>query len=345
MPKRTLIVLFGLLFVFSSYIVAVNKPRPKKIKFPSNFPDLTYNLQNNPITHEGFALGRALFYDNELSRDSSVSCASCHQQSSAFVQADHDLSHGVEDRLGRRNSLPIFNALYRRSFFWDGGVPSLDFVPVNPIENELEMDEKMDHVVWKLNQSKPYKLLFKNAFGVDSIATKDVLQAFSQFMNAIISANSKYDKYVRKEGVVYTIAEKKGLYLFEQKCSSCHAGALFTDDSFRNNGLQSSSFSDKGREDITLDITDRATFKVPSLRNVALTAPYMHDGRFNTLSEVLNHYSSGVKMSPTLDPLLKKSSRMGIPLSSQEKVYIITFLKTLTDYTLINNPEFSNPYR
>lgn len=345
MNKRTSIVLLGLLFVFSSYMIVVKKPTPKKIKFPSNFPDITYNLQNNPITQEGFALGRAMFYDNDLSRDSSVSCASCHQQSSAFVQADHDFSHGVEDRLGKRNALPIFNALYRKSFFWDGGVPSLDFVPVNPIENELEMDEKMDHVVWKLNQSKSYKLLFKNAFGVDSIASKDVLQAFSQFMNAIISANSKYDKYFRKEGVVFSIAEKKGLYLFQQNCSSCHAGVLFTDDSFRNNGLQASSFSDNGREDITLDNNDRATFKVPSLRNVALTAPYMHDGRFNTLPEVLNHYSSGVKMSSTLDPLLQKGNRIGVALTSQQKLYIIAFLKTLTDYSLINNPEFSNPYR
>jgi cytochrome c peroxidase len=333
-----------LLAIISLSFTLFNKgPRPKRLKIPSNFPVPTYDLSKNPITEEGFALGRKLFYDVNISKDSSISCASCHQQSSAFIQADHDLSHGVEDRIGKRNALPIFNALFRKSFFWDGGVPKLDFVPVNPIENELEMDEKMDNVVKKINTSTTYRSLFKNAFGTDTIASEHILKAYAQFMNGMISANSKYDKYIRKEGVQLTKDELVGLQIFTQKCSSCHPAPLFTDDSFRNNGLSNDNVDDKGREDITLNSMDRGKFKVPSLRNVALTAPYMHDGRFYKLEKVLDHYSNNVKKSNTLDPILNNSNKLGIALTLLEKKKIIAFLKTLTDYSLINDPQFSNP--
>lgn len=343
MNKQGLILIAIVLLLSTGFLINNQSPTPKPLAIPTNFPSPTYDISKNPLTEEGFALGRKLFYDPLLSKDGSISCASCHQQDAAFIQADHDLSHGVEDRLGKRNALPIFNALFRKSFFWDGGVPKLDFVPVNPIENELEMDEKMDNVVHKLNVSPNYRALFKNAFNIDTISSKEILQAFAQFMYAMVSANSKYDRYIRKENTLLDKEELAGLSLFKDKCASCHSTDLFTDDCFRNNGLDNDHPKDKGREEITLNVIDRAKFKVPSLRNVALTAPYMHDGRFNSLEEVMDHYASGVKNSSTLDPLLQSGSRLGVPLSSIEKKQLILFLNTLTDSTLIQNNSFSNP--
>jgi cytochrome c peroxidase len=342
MSKRQFLILLTLVVISFSFTLLNTKPKPKRLLLPSNFPAPTYNLNSNPITEEGFALGRKLFYDPLLSKDGSISCGSCHQQSAAFIQADHDLSHGVEDRLGRRNTLPIFNALYKKSFFWDGGVPKLDFVPVNPIENELEMYEKMDNVVRKINSEASYRQLFKLAFNVDTVASTQILQALSQFMYGMISANSKYDKYIRKEGVSFSKQELAGLQIFNQKCASCHPAPLFTNDAFKNNGLSNDRVEDKGREEITLNFNDRAKFKVPSLRNVALTGPYMHDGRFVSLEEVLDHYSAGVKKSKTLDSLLINKNELGIALSLSDKKNLIHFLNTLTDYTLINNKDFSN---
>ena len=341
MNKYTVVKILVIFIASSSFIIAWQQPKPIPLKLPSNFPEPIYDIKSNPLTEEGFTLGRELFYDNLLSKDGTISCGSCHQQTAAFVQADHDLSHGVEDRIGKRNALPIFNALYRKSFFWDGGVPKLDFVPVNPIENELEMDEKMDHVVAKINASEKYKVLFKQAFNVDKVSSKEILQALSQFMYSMISANSKYDHYKREEGIQLTTRELDGLIVFQNKCASCHSSDLFTDDSFRNNGLEGENVIDKGREDITLNSNDRAKFKVPSLRNVQLTAPYMHDGRFNSLEEVLDHYSHGVKYSKTLDPLLQKENSLGISLTTMDKLNLIAFLNTLTDTNFINNPIFS----
>ena len=338
--------IFGiaLVILILSFTIKKQLPEPLKINIPANFPTPVYDLSKNPITKEGFELGRKLFYDGILSRTGLVSCGSCHQASAAFIQADHDFSHGVEDQLGRRNSLPIFNALFKKSFFWDGGVPFLDFVPANPIENPVEMDEKMDHVIQKLNQSESYRALFKKAFDVDEIKTKEFLHALAQFMAAMISANAKYDKYVRKEGANLTQDEADGLKLFSTKCSSCHATDMFTDGSYRNNGLSINYNSDKGREEVTLVAADRGKFKVPSLRNVEFTGPYMHDGRFETLEEVLEYYDSGVQESSTLDPLLKlDKQKPGIRLTKEEQKKIILFLKTLTDYEFLKDSRFYEP--
>ena len=343
MNKLILLTAIIIFVATSSFLINNEQPTPRRLDLPSNFPKPTYDISNNPITEEGFALGRYLFYDGLLSKDGTISCASCHQQSAAFIQADHDVSHGVDDRIGKRNSLPIFNALYKKSFFWDGGVPKLDFVPVNPIENELEMDEKMDNVINKINKSSKYKLLFKRAFNVEVITSKELLHALAQFMYAMVSSNAKYDKYVRGEGAKLNEKEKEGMVIFSKQCASCHSSDLFTDDSYRNNGLEGENPSDKGREDITLNIVDRAKFKVPSLRNIVITAPYMHDGRFKSLEEVLMHYSSGVKYSKSLDPILQTNHKLGIPLSINEQSSLLDFLATLTDSTLLTNPEFSNP--
>ena len=331
-----------LITILSSFAVRKYQAEPMPVRIPSNFPKPVYQFANNPVTKQGFELGRKLFYDGLLSRTGTVSCGSCHQQESAFIQADHDLSHGVDDQLGKRNSLPIFNALFKKTFFWDGGVANLELVPVNPLENPVEMDEKLDNVIRKLNHSNVYRTLFKEAFGCDTISSREFLYAFAQFMGAMISANSRYDHYIRNEGVQLTADELQGLRLFKEKCSSCHATDLFTDGSYRNNGATEYSETDKGREEVTLNPADRGKFKVPSLRNVAYTAPYMHDGSLETLEAVLSRYNSGIRDSQTLDPLLRqKDGKIGIALSKLEQQQIIAFLNTLTDHEFLQDKRFS----
>jgi len=306
---------------------------------PLNFLDPVYDFSKNPVTKEGFELGKALFNDPLLSRDNTIACSECHNQSYAFTHHGHPLSHGIEGKVGLRNAPPIQNTAWQKEFFWDGGVGDLDLFPIAPIENPVEMDEKLGNVLEKLKKSTRYPNLFKSAFGTDEINTQRFLKALSQFMNSLISDNSKYDKVMRHQGEVFTLDEKAGYDLFNAKCASCHQGALFTDQSYRNNGLPiNEQLNDKGRFRITENSTDLYKFKVPSLRNVELTAPYMHDGRFFTLDDVLNHYSRGVVQSETLDPILSK----GISLSEEEKRKIILFLKTLTDKEFIRNTKFSN---
>jgi cytochrome c peroxidase len=310
---------------------------------PSNFPSPTYTFDNNPVTKRGFELGRALFYDPVLSRDSSVSCASCHVQAVAFADPQHALSRGVEEREGTRNAPQIANLAFQKELFWDGGITHLDFAPINAITNPLEMDETLANVVQKLNDHPQYPAQFEAAFGSDSVHSANMLHALSQFMVMMVSANSRYDQYVRNEGESLTEEELDGMQIFEEKCSTCHAGTLFNDGSYRNNGLDNDFSKDTGRGIITEVDTDQGKFKVPSLRNVALTKPYMHDGRFKTLEEVLDHYAGGVVASSTLDPLLKNKNQLGIALTENEKQKIILFLETLTDREFTVNPLFRAP--
>lgn len=309
-----------------------------KIEFyvPSNFPAPLYNLSKNPVTKDGFILGRTLFYDGILSRDGSISCGTCHQQFAAFAHSGHDLSHGIDDQLTLRNAPPVQNLAWQKEFFWDGGVIDLDLFPLNPIQAHNEMDETIPNVLNKLRQSAKYPPLFKKAFGTDSINLERFLKAISQFQLMCISSNSKFDKYQRGELSLST-EETQGKTIFENKCGSCHSGTFFTDLSYRNNGLSVKNTADSGRARVTLNPSHRYQFKVPSLRNVAYTTPYMHDGRFATLEKVLDHYETGVIESNTLDPLLKKDSKVGIPLTSEDKRLIIVFLKTLSDETFLKN--------
>lgn len=311
-------------------------------KVPANFPPPVYDLSQNPVTTEGFELGRALFYDGILSRDGTISCGFCHQQPSAFTQHGHDLSHGIDDRLTKRNALPIQNLAWEKEFFWDGGVFHLDLFAIAPIENPNEMDETLPAVLEKLRQSPTYPERFRKAFGTPEITTSRFLKALSQFQLMCISADSRYDKYVRQEpGGTLNDEELAGLAVFRQKCGSCHSGELFSDMSYRNNGLPVGNPEDWGRKLITLRDEDAMKFRVPSLRNVEMTAPYMHDGRLRTLEAVLDHYTDGVTESPTLDPLLRQGNRRGIALSAIEKRQITAFLKTLTDPTFLSNPILS----
>lgn len=311
---------------------------------PANFPEPVYTFDNNPLSKEGFELGRALFYDPILSSDSTISCSSCHQQARSFSDPVHRLSVGVNDAIGVRNAPAIQNMAFQQHFFWDGGVNHLDFVPIAAITSEIEMAETIPNVVEKLSRSTFYKEKFSQSFGSSEVNSQRMLFALSQFMNLMISANSRYDRFIRNEGEVLTQEEQAGLALFQTHCSTCHATDLFTDGSFRNNGLNTTFEADSGRQRITEHAEDRGKFKVPSLRNAELTFPYMHDGRFRTLEQVLNHYRFTIKESASLDPLFKNNTTPGIVLTDDEADKIIAFIKTLTDNDFIRDKKFANPF-
>ncbi|OUJ72419.1 cytochrome-c peroxidase [Hymenobacter crusticola] len=306
---------------------------------PANFPVPTYALETNPPTQQAFELGRTLFYDPQLSRTGEVSCGSCHQQFVAFANADHRVSHGVANRLGTRNAPALQNLRWKSNFFWDGGPKNLETLPLAPLTNPVEMDETLENVLRKLNADPDYPRRFTAVYGTSPIDSYQLLRALAQFTASLTSANSRYDHYVRQEaGGTLSASELSGKALFATKCATCHSTDLFTDGSFRNNGLDRSFAADSGRAHITRVASDLGLFKVPSLRNVARTAPYMHDGRFQTLVQVLDHYDQGVVDSPTLDPLLRQpSSQFGIALSAQEKSDLLAFLATLTDEQFIKD--------
>lgn len=317
-------------------------PAFEGFKIPTNFPQPTYTFQNNPITKEGFELGRELFYDPLLSKDNSISCGSCHRQFAAFSDYQHIVSHGINNQLTKRNSPGLFNIAWSNSFMWDGGINHIEVMPLAPITNPIEMGESLSNVLYKLNNHPTYPLKFKQAFGVDSITSKTVLLAFAQFMGMMVSADSKYDKYLRKEqNVLLSSDELEGLALFTEKCATCHNGVLQSDQSFRNNGLDTDHSIDPGRFEITGSDQDKGKFKVPSLRNIYITPPYMHDGRIKTLEDVVEHYRSKIKNSATLDPILSG----GIEISDTEKTQLILFLKTLTDFDFTKNEKFKEPIR
>lgn len=303
---------------------------------PPGFPSPDYKFTDNAVTNERFELGRKLFYDEILSRNNTISCGSCHQQSGAFAHIDHRVSHGIDDLEGTRNSPPIFNLAWSTDFFWDGGVNHIELQPINPIQNPVEMDLPLATAINKLSASAEYRTLFEQAYGSDSITSQMMLRALAQFMAVMVSGDSDYDKYMQGQTTLFDASELNGLNLFRQKCASCHTEPLFTDLSFRNNGLDS-VFADQGRAMITFDAADEGKFKVPSLRNIEVTFPYMHDGSVKTLDKVLEHYNTGIKNSPTVDPLLTS----GLPLTLQEKADLLKFLKTLTDRTFLTNPRFS----
>jgi cytochrome c peroxidase len=306
-----------------------------KIVIPKGWPKPAYNFEKNPVTTKGFELGRKLFFDPLLSKDSTISCASCHLQFTNFTHVDHALSHGIYGKKGTRNTLSIINAAWSKNFMWDGGVNNIEVQPLAPIENPVEMDSKLVDIVLKLNRSAKYKAKFKNAFGADEATGQLVLKALAQYMVSIQSCNSKYDKVMRKEpGIAFNEYEAKGLALFRKNCASCHTEPLFTNNSFENNGLKPDSvLRDSGRMKITQNKNDSLKFRVPSLRNIEVSYPYMHDGRFRNLQMVLFHYSNDIHKSATLSPKLAK----GLNLDEQDKNCIIAFLKTLTDEEFLHN--------
>ena len=326
------IIIFGILAFSRIYFTPLN------FDIPKGWPKPHYDFSKNPLSEEGFQLGRKLFYDPILSRDSTISCASCHLQQTGFTHVDHDLSHGIDGKIGNRNSLTLQNLAWTKNFMWDGGVNHLDVQPIHPITSELEMDETVENVVSKLQKSDNYSTLFQKAFGTKNITGQLMLKALSQFTVALTSSNSKYDKVMRKEEN-FTPMEQSGYLLFKQNCASCHQEPLFLSDKFEYNGLETDpTLNDFGRMKITQNPSDSLKFKVPTLRNVQFTFPYMHDGRFKTLNEVIKYYNTLNE-----NKMLPKELSKPMHLSDNNRTDLLAFLITLTDKEFLFNPRFSFP--
>ena len=310
---------------------------PLHFRIPPGWPKPERNIfATNPLTEEGFQLGRKLFYDGKLSKDGNFACASCHQQFAAFSTFEHDLSHGFNNGFTTRNAPALFNIAWMKELQWDGGVNHLELQALGPMTAPNEMAESLDSILLKLKADSSYKRMFRVAFGTSLITTQRLLKALSQFVGSIVSSNAKYDKVMRRQAL-FAPGEQAGYLVYKAKCAACHAEPLFTDNSFRNNGLPVNNyFKDSGRMKITGLASDSLKFKVPSLRNVTVSYPYMHDGRFFTLGQVLEHYRTGIQTGPTLDTLLKNK----IPLTKLEKNDLIIFLTTLTDSTLLHDKRF-----
>ena len=329
--KNSRFYLISLLFVVAFGFVTAPEPEQASFVVPSHFPAPLYDFSNNRLTQEGVELGRHLFYDPILSRDSTISCASCHLSFTAFTHVDHAQSHGIEDRIGRRNSLTLMNLAWSRHFMWDGAANHLDVQALTPISDSTEMDERLEHVVQKLNRSPGFRSGFFQAFG-DSTATGErILKALSQFELTLVSANSKYDRMkLGKDS--FSLQEQNGYRLFQKNCSRCHTEPLFTHGGFEKNNLPLDTIlNDFGRMRITLNAADSLKFKVPTLRNIEFSYPYMHDGRFKKLRDVLNFYTSAA------------TTELNIVLSANEKVDLTAFLLTLTDREFLFNPDYSFP--
>jgi cytochrome c peroxidase len=319
---------------------------------PSYFPKVPVNSLQ--VTVDGASLGRFLFYDPILSRDSTISCASCHKQAVAFGDSNIAFSKGIGGTLQKRNTPPLFNLLWSPGFFWDGRAADIESQVSHPLRQHDEMNMQWSEVVNRLRSSKFYRAKFRQVFGSDNIDSTLISDAIGQFERTIISCNSKYDRVLQGRSA-FSEDESKGFVLINDMtkgdCLHCHttdSDPLGTTFAFSNNGLDTNLnpllYKDKGRGGITNITSDYGKFKIPSLRNVGLTAPYMHDGRFKTLEEVLNFYSDGVNMCANIDSKMEFANQHGTHLTSLEKKQIIAFLHTLTDSALIYDKRFSNPF-
>jgi cytochrome c peroxidase len=322
--------------------------QPKALFLPQNFTPYRFQMsatfpvpalpRDNPLTVERVELGQKVFFDQRLSLNDRQSCADCHEPDKAFTDGRRT-ARGAEGGVGPRNTMPLFNLAWKREFFWDGRAESLREQVLQPIQNPVEMHQSLANLVVKLARSEPYAVLFTAAFGSPEITAEKISLALENYLLTLTSFDSKFDRVLRGEEE-FTPAEQRGFALFSTEydprrgqygadCFHCHGGPLLQSQSFANNGLDD-TFTDPGREKVTGKASDLGKFAVPSLRNVALTAPYMHDGRFKTLDEVIEHYVSGVKRSATLDPNLAKHPDGGVHLTAADKKALVAFLKTLT---------------
>ncbi len=331
-------------------------PTPYNFITPQGFPQ-PFLPSSNPLTVEGIELGRRLFYEPLLSGDGTQACADCHSLSFALVDSNKQFSTGITGAIGNRNSMPLFNLAwnFNNKFFWDGRAISLEEQGFAPVTNPIEMNNTWPNAVASLQAHPTYPNLFNKAFGTSVIDSVLVVKAIAQFEHTLISSDSKFDRYLKGQQAL-TPAEIRGFDLFTHDrnvpfqtggadCFHCHGSAgnlLMTDNDFHNNGLDS-TFTDLGLGLITGFSYDNGKFKTPSLRNLSFTAPYMHDGRFTTLDEVIDHYSEGLVHSSTIDPLMKNVSYGGVQLNPSEKADLKAFLLTLDDYTFITNPKFQKP--
>jgi cytochrome c peroxidase len=358
---RIITALIGLLVLTS----CKKNPEPYQATYDSTPYVLQYvnntlptpNLpSDNPLTVEKVKLGKMLFYENQLSKDGSMNCATCHIQEDGFSDLNQ-FSTGVEGLQGGRQAMAIFNLAWNENgFFWDGRAELLRHQSILPIQDPLEMNETLVNVIAKLSADTLYTSQFNRAFDGGAITSLNISFALEAFMMSIVSDNSKYDRYLNGTESL-TASEENGRVLFFAEyneffpltsgadCAHCHSSTNFENDQYMNNGLDNDAgVTDIGREEVTNDANDKAKFKVTSLRNIAVTGPYMHDGRFTTLEEVVDHYNNGIEQSATLDPALNATTSTGLMLDATEKADLINFLKTLTDDSYLNNPDYKSPF-
>lgn len=323
------------------------QPAPLKVAYPEwveTYLGAMPEAPGNPLTVEGVALGRKLFYDTKLSDNYTLSCASCHRQEHAFTDTA-SFSVGTNGATGNRNAMQIINLGWSNKLFWDGRRQSLEGQAHDPVTNMVEMRNTWKVVAERLQADPNYPDLFFKAFGTRTIDSNLVTKAIAQFERTLVSFNSRFDAYYfGNDTTVLSAGEKRGLQVFMKKgdCNHCHTDVLLTDDALRNNGLDN-VFADKGMGVVTGNPQDDGKFKVPTLRNIEVTGPYMHDSRFKTLEEVVDHYSTGIKASsPNIDENMELIKN-GINLTAQEKADLVAFLKTFTDHTFLTNPAFSMP--
>lgn len=348
-PLKSTFFFLGAFFLLSACNDGKNEPGPQAyaLPVPVHFPQPVLDT-DNPMTEAGIALGRMLFYDVRLSGNNQVSCASCHRQSLAFSDGTPLTRAGVSGTPLLRHSPALINMAWATNgLFWDGGSTNLESQAFGPLTAHDEMAQNLEELMAELNAVPEYVNRFRMVFN-DEIKSQYVAKALAQFQRTLISANSRYDQYKTQKGGTLSSLELKGMSLVAQKCQGCHSGELFTDNGYHNNGIDA-EFTDRehdglylGRYRVTYIPSDLGNYKTPTLRNSALTAPYMHDGRFATLEDVIDHYSDGIRYSNTLDPLLPAG---GMKLSGTEKEAIVAFLKTLTDLDFSTNPNFSSPFK
>lgn len=348
--SKTIIALIAIsVMFFCGKILITPYPFPEMMYFPK-VPEFS----SNPVTIEGAELGRYLFYDPILSSDSTISCSSCHNQKTAFSNSPNRFSVGVNGGKTDRNVMPLFNLIWHSSYFFDGRASTLEDQISHPIKAENEMNMQWDLILKRLNSNKFYLNKFKSVYATKKIDSVDVKNVLAQFLRTLLSYQSKFDKIIAKKDK-FTKEEFNGFGLVSNQnkgdCLHCHPSdghGLMTTLKFSNNGLDSiynaDDYKDKGRGEVTGIKSDNGKFKIPSLRNIALTAPYMHDGRFKTLNEVLDFYSTGVHMSANIDSKMGYAYQGGVKLTKEEKKDIIAFLNTLTDSVFINKKEYSNPF-
>ncbi|MFT5620008.1 MAG: cytochrome c peroxidase [Chitinophagales bacterium] len=325
--------------LISAFLLAFHEGGESTTYIPHDWPETQYDFENNPLTEEKIFLGRVLFYDPKFSRDGMISCASCHSPYNAFTHVDHALSHGVFDSIGTRNSPALMNLAWQASFMWDGAINHLDMQALAPISHPDEMASSISEVVDYLNQTDHYRSLYFQAFQ-DSAATGELtLKALSQFMLTMVSSSSKYDQ-VKNDIASFNLQELAGYGLFKTHCNSCHQEPLFSTFKFASNGLPVDTIlNDLGRFKITNDSSHLYQFKIPSLRNLAYSFPYMHDGRFKSITEIINHYTTEKEANLNLAPELQKP----VELTANEKIDLTAFLLTLTDSSFVFNKAFNYP--
>ena len=364
----------GILPAFFVGFIFLSACRPDAEPLPAEYDPTLFEVdirhfpnpewpEDNPLTEAGVELGRMLFHEKRLSGDNTQACADCHAQSSNFSDPAR-FSIGIAGVEGERHSMVLSNLAWHvhhdgshgHGFFWDGRATSLRQQVLQPIEDAVEMDAELDQVVEKLSGMAVYPDQFARAFGTPEVTTDRMARSLEQFLLTMVSNRSRYDQWLMGE-VELTESELRGYDLFFDEfdpfnpevsgadCAHCHSGLDFTSHQFVNNGLDSEEdMADIGYMATTGEDGDKGKFKVPSLRNVMVSAPYMHDGRFSTMDEVLDHYDHGAVSSPSLDPMMQYNVDYGLGLSAEDRADLIAFLHLLTDGEFLVDPAFSNPH-